>query len=51
MLETEQYPTTTQGDSIAIAHQLFNKYQPSLNKISLPRLSSSEQIPFKHYFN
>jgi alpha-N-acetylglucosaminidase len=37
MLDTKSYPTTTQGDSIAIVRQLYNKYHPSLNEIYLPR--------------
>ncbi|CAF2858166.1 unnamed protein product [Rotaria sp. Silwood2] len=51
MLDTKYYPTTTQGDSIMIARELFKKYRLSLSTIKMPRSSSKQQLPFKHYFN
>lgn len=51
MLDTQQYPTTVQGDSIVIAQELFNKYRPSLNETYFPRSSPTEEFPFKHYYN
>ena len=39
------------GDSIAIARQLYNKYQPSLNEIYLPETNSQKKIPFHYHFN
>ncbi|CAF2706893.1 unnamed protein product [Rotaria sp. Silwood2] len=51
MLDTKYYPTTTQGDSIMIARELFKKYRLSLSNIKMPRSSSKQQLPYKHYFN
>ncbi len=67
MLDTQYYPTTTQGnsrmlvhlkemfihigDSIMIVRELFNKYRPSLNDTYLPRSSAGEPLSFQHYFN
>ncbi|CAF4119373.1 unnamed protein product, partial [Adineta steineri] len=51
MLDTKVYPTTTQGDSITIARELFNKYHLSLNEIDLPETSSKKKVPFKHHFD
>ncbi|CAF4019656.1 unnamed protein product, partial [Adineta steineri] len=45
MLDTKVYPTTTQGDSITIARELFNKYHLSLNEIDLPEKSSKKKFP------
>ncbi|CAM4853056.1 unnamed protein product [Rotaria socialis] len=52
MLEAKIYPTTTRGDSIMIARELYNKYRSTLNDITLPVSTSKQhQLRFKHYTN
>ncbi|CAF5209042.1 unnamed protein product [Rotaria magnacalcarata] len=52
MLEAKIYPTTTRGDSIMIAQELYNKYRSTLNDITLPLSTPKQQQPrFKHYTN
>ncbi len=63
MLDTQYYPTTTQGnfhilvhfkemfihigDSIMIVRELFNKYRSSLNEIYFSPNSSTERFSFE----
>ncbi|CAF1477286.1 unnamed protein product [Adineta ricciae] len=51
MLDTKIYPTSTRGDSIQIARELFNKYNPSINSVCLPLGSPKLDYPFGRYFN
>ncbi|CAF4750040.1 unnamed protein product [Rotaria sp. Silwood1] len=51
MLDIKKYSTNTQGDSIMIARQLFNKYYSSLNDIYLKEKSTRKTFPFKYHFD
>ncbi|CAF1425219.1 unnamed protein product, partial [Rotaria sordida] len=51
MLDIKKYPTNTQGDSIMIVRQLFNKYHSSLNDFFLKVKTTRKIFPLKYYFD
>ncbi|CAF1296952.1 unnamed protein product [Rotaria sordida] len=51
MLDIKNYPTNTQGDSIMIVHQLFNKYHSSFNDIYFKEKSTRKTFSFKYHFD
>ncbi|CAF3670333.1 unnamed protein product [Rotaria sordida] len=51
MLDIKNYPTNTQGDSIMIVHQLFNKYHSSFNDIYFKPKSTRKSFSFKYHFD